>query len=730
MHIKSKSNQTHQILIICFCLISFSTARGQDIDWAYGFNGSGDSQINDLIVIDNQLLLASGSISNGTDIDLLATQQIVSTNFDLTPYIGIYNTEGQLINFITASAEGSIEQTDIFANGDILVGGNLSGDVQWQNNPGVMSIPSENQSDIFLSRFNSDLQLIWQWSMGGTSIDSLNDVVIGDDSHIYFSGQYRGQITLTIDGLPVTFSTHDYIASQDEITPDSFVACLDENGNLLWFRGIGSVGYDQVSHLNQQGTHLAIIGIAAFDTYFHDILMYPSFYKTCFVILAETDGELNWFRQDMSYFHSHMGGVDFSSNQIHVVGRYALPLDFDESDEIDALSSLNSGDAFYAGFELDGTVAFMHSMGGQQRDEFNFLDIRNEDEIMVCANHGGSSDYGINGSLLLGASGPYSSSFFVYDSQGSVASYLTISTANYTKINAVARIGDSYFLATELMGTAIFDYDENVQITSSGGYDAVLAKYAVCTQPVCPEILLEDVEICRYDSVQITLVGGQLNDAVDWAYTLGWIEDLIPFNGATNLMISPQNSSTIRIKGVGGCVGLSVDSDVEYITVLPAPGGQMTLWTSSMDSCDYNITYSPSLIGPSFEYVWEPPISQNSVAHDLCEGTYYLTVTMDNGCFFYDSIVIASVGLIENRLNELPFEHTLSATNGHINLYSRSHNLGIVICDIQGKLIHQSDLSYGENLISLTALPAGPYISTIYDDKKKYSLKWIWPENK
>jgi hypothetical protein len=716
-----------RIALAIIFVISFISGYAQNFQWAYEMNGPESSFLNDLEVINGNQLLSSGSVSNNTDFDLLISEDLVTTTFASVPFFGIYNTDGSLANSLVVEAPGTVERTAMFAAGDFIAGGEVAGDALWGPNADVMSIPDTNGNDIFLCRFNSNLELIWQWSMGGNSSDSLNDVVIGDDNRIYFCGQYRGQISLNIDGVTTEFFTHDFLDSGDLLTPDGFIGCMHPNGNLMWFHGVGGIGFDEVSCINQDADMIALGGYSTSDMYFDENLMYSSPFNSIYVVGASNNAEFGWVRNSNSFNNeTFIGGIAFTDSLIQIVGSY-LYLDFDDFDMIDNLSGLNSMDAFYAGFELDGTVSFQHSMGGQMKDEFNFLNIRGENEIITCTTHGTNTSFGINDYVSLsGYKNGQSSSVVVYNAGGDVISHLTIMTHDYTRINAVARIGSDYYLAVKLSGTATFNYDEFVEISSDGEFNAVLAKYGVCLQPVLPEILLSDTIICRDDSVEVTLSGGQLNGCEDWAWGSWGGGQLNHFNGDTSVVIYPFYTNPILVWGVGGCVGTSsVEAWSTYIEVLSSPGGEVSVWNFSDDPCDFNAQYSADIAGPDLTYIWEPPVSDTYYAHDLCEGIYILTVTMENGCYFTDTLSFQTVGINDESTLKAPFDYYISAENGTINLETTLSDLELFIYDLSGRVTINTRLKKGQNSISTDNLAEGTYITTIRDGWKQYMFKWV-----
>jgi hypothetical protein len=721
----------YPIIVSAVCIAATIPLTAQLIHWGYPITGAGSSSIKDLEVINGNQLLASGYLSHNSDIDLLDGVEMVTADYTNIPFIGIYNTDGELLNSLAVNAHGSVEMTAMLANGDFIAGGQVAGVANWGGNP--MSIPANHGQDVFICRYNSDLELVWQWSMGGNSIDSLYDVIAGDDGRIYFCGQFRGQMTVSMQGQMVEYSTSDFQESGDLTTPDGFVACMDSDGNLLWLNTVGSVGYNSVSRVNQHEDIVVYGGFAwAGSLRINDSTLYDSpWSNSFFVICANTDGETNWARHSITVdLDAFVGGVGFTDNLIHVFGRFAVSLEFDESDNVEGVGSVNSHDAFYARFEYDGTVVSQNRMGGQYRDEFNAVKILGDNEIISCFTHHGG-DFGINQSFLLGGGlndTATSSAMFVYDLAGEVVSTIFIYAYNdnyNAKINAVARIEDDYYLAVDLVGTALFNYDEYLELTSGGAQDAVLAKYGVCLMPIMPEILISDTEICRGDSIEVTLVGGQLNGCDDWGWTYNY-EPPHPFNGDTTVFISPNYYGWVDIYGIGGCVHQSQRKWSSVYNVLDSPNGEVNVYNWEDEPCGFDVHFSPNSTA-TYDYIWEPPVSDNNIANDLCQGTYTLTVTLPNGCYFSETIILQTVDIDDVTSTDLPFEYYLSLYQGTFNLNLHSSSTELFVFDQKGSLVRSSRLIQGPNSLAIADLAAGVYVAVIQDDKNRYALKWMWP---
>ena len=73
----------------------------------------------------------------------------------------------------------------------------------------------------------------------------------------------------------------------------------------------------------------------------------------------------------------------------------------------------------------------------------------------------------------------------------------------------------------------------------------------VCLDPDLPT--LSDVTICPGEEITLTVESGNLNDATDWEWYSGACGSN-PIGTGTSILVTPANSTTFYVRGIGGCV--------------------------------------------------------------------------------------------------------------------------------------------------------------------------------
>ena len=107
---------------------------------------------------------------------------------------------------------------------------------------GNEELTTRGQRDLFLAKFDPDLEVEWIKTFGGTGLEFVQGgIVIGPQNNIYVASGFRNNIY---------FSSEDSLISDGMF--DSFLACYSSEGDFLWAKNIAR------GTANQRATQLAI----------------------------------------------------------------------------------------------------------------------------------------------------------------------------------------------------------------------------------------------------------------------------------------------------------------------------------------------------------------------------------------------------------------------------------------------------------------------------------------
>ncbi|MEZ4649340.1 MAG: hypothetical protein R3E97_11285 [Candidatus Eisenbacteria bacterium] len=129
--------------------------------------------------------------------------------------------------------------------GAVVFLGSPSGPVDLGNG----TLPSVGSYDIVLGRFSQvGTPALWSQRFGGSGSDTGRGVCVAENGAIFIAGSY----SQTIDFGSGSLSSDGSL--------DGFVAAFKEEGVAMWSRSMGGPGEDRASHIDIEGSLLAITG--------------------------------------------------------------------------------------------------------------------------------------------------------------------------------------------------------------------------------------------------------------------------------------------------------------------------------------------------------------------------------------------------------------------------------------------------------------------------------------
>jgi len=234
------------------------------------------------------------------------------------------------------------------------------------------------------------------------------------------------------------------------------------------------------------------------------------------------------------------------------------------------------------------------------------------------------------------------------------------------------------------------NYYDSVQITTP---DALIANYSMIS-PLC----FGDAN----GSILGSAVGGTGGYSFAWSNsdTLALTDSLIA--GYYNLVVTDSTGCTFIID--------SINLSQPDILALNTDG-----WNSSSDSCMASAEVTVSGGTSGYSYSWNDATSATTFdVHELCAGTYIITVTDANGCESIDSVTVSStVGLATNEnINVSVFPNP---SNGNIQLNGLRIGQDLEIFKMTGKLVYSDRVGALGITLNLSRLTSGKYFIRISD---------------
>jgi len=158
-------------------------------------------------------------------------------NYDMV--IGKYDNNG---NHIWAKRIGNtgfdfLYSMDLDNDDNLFVGGFFEGTVDFDPDAGTQNRTSNGNWDFTVASYDSSGAYRWANTTGGTAEDRVYSVIVGSNGDVFASGWFSGS---NIDFDP-SAGTANLSSNGGN---DLFFAKYENDGDLLWAKGIGGTGFD------------------------------------------------------------------------------------------------------------------------------------------------------------------------------------------------------------------------------------------------------------------------------------------------------------------------------------------------------------------------------------------------------------------------------------------------------------------------------------------------------
>lgn len=262
-------------------------------------------------------------------------------------------------------------------SGNAYVVGSFQLTVDFDPGAGEFNLDSIGERDAYLARYDSDGNLVWVKSWGGTEIDSAADVEVDIYGYVYVTGSFRG--TVDFDPGPDTFNL---VSAGNS---DGFMSKFDRDGEFIGAFRWGGVESDYGNGIigNESTQFMYITG--AID---RDIFL-GRFYCDNGLMWSYTWGgpELD---QGLAVT------VDIPGNA-YISGGYTDSFDFDPGAGTDVHTSNGSTDAFLCKFNPDGEFQWAKTWGGTGLDSAEDLEAHGIHTIVVVGRYDNTVNFNPGG---------------------------------------------------------------------------------------------------------------------------------------------------------------------------------------------------------------------------------------------------------------------------------------------------------------------------------------------
>jgi hypothetical protein len=288
---------------------------------------------------------------------------------------------------------------------------------------GTIHLAGQGYNDIFISKYNTDGNILWAKLAGGKLDDEGCCISSDANGNSFLSGYFQG--VATFDTLTLnTFGSDDI-----------FIARYDSNGNCLWAKQAGGTKYESSNGIcvDEQGS-LYITGYFSSDiATFGDIQLTNSTTNNSDIFLSKYDynGNCIWAKSAGGPLIDYGFGVAVDSNKnSFVTGAFEGTAVFDTI----KLNSNGSYDIFIAKYDSGGRCQWAKNAGNINSDFGMAIAIDSKGDRYFTGEFNGAASFGTIGIFATPSYGV----FIVKNSEVSVP--VELSSFAFTTVNNAVRL--------------------------------------------------------------------------------------------------------------------------------------------------------------------------------------------------------------------------------------------------------------------------------------------------
>ena len=626
----------------------------------------------------------------------------------------------------------------------VIVAGLFRGTADFDDGPGVFNMTSNGDQDLFITEYDSAGNFHWAKHIGGLQGDQVREMKLDNQGNIILMGMYQG--TVDMDPGPGT-------ANVISLGSDAFVIKLDNNGNYIWSRQwqVYSINTMEVDANNNIILGGDFGGPADFDPGIGTFNMTAgNLYNDLFVCKIDAYGNFKWAKQMPNQSNASMQELSMESDSkgnIFMAGNFTQSLDFDPGSGVMVLNSNGDNDGFLVKLDSNGSFSWVKQFGAGGTDKAWSVSLDHLDQIILTGYYNGTVDFdpgpGVyyltnttnrgcfivkldaNGSLIFAKS--FQGEAFGESVEVDGQNYIYISGGFYNTVDFDPGPDDHSLTEGNIFITKLSssgDYVWAVQFLNAilGGYESINCKvkidalkniyytglfpFAVDFDPSPGTYIVTPYGIT--DAPIVKLFSGNCQTPTENIITS--VCDSFKLNGIAYYQSGSYTQSLTNSLGCDSIIAIQ-------LTILPKP--LPNLGKDSGICSNLTILLNPGVFN-SYEWIDGSTIPTFNVS---IPGTYWVSVTDNNGCRQNDTINIFS-GTDCGQENCIIGEATKFYPNPVLNQWFIDKNVTdcpvyLNLYNALGQLlIKEYLLADGLNAISLKKLPSGVYYYILYSNGK------------
>lgn len=382
-------------------------------------------------------------------------------------------------------------------SGNIITVGKFDGTVDFDPGAGVVSFTSTGGYDVFITKTDSNGNLIWAKTIGNLyGNEDASSVKVDGSGNIYICGVYYRQCDMDPgSGVTALTGLTSPLGGASSLN-DSYLLKLDTNGNFQWARALAKSEYNASPRWGNFATSLTIdnlgnvvvVGSFTGRTLIADTVYYQAnttgagTASDMFVMKYSSAGVFQWAKQVGSNTDESPNSTIANASGIYITGHFNGALDFDPSTTTaTTLTPAGGYDSFLLKLDANGNFGWAKKTSGTNNEYGRAVAIDNAGNILWGGNYAGTVDFDPSaGTNNLTSTGGVNTDNFIskMDASGNYLWTYGFGGVNGDFLSSLAVDSDNNVYSTgNFSGTVDFNSGTGTSnFTSNGGADIYIEK--------------------------------------------------------------------------------------------------------------------------------------------------------------------------------------------------------------------------------------------------------------
>ncbi|MEY3049310.1 MAG: hypothetical protein RL365_1348 [Bacteroidota bacterium] len=378
---------TSKLLLPIALFFSCTLMHAQNLEWVQQIGGVGIDNGSAIVVDSMGNSYTVGTFNQTVDFDPSNNNfTLVSAGND-DIFISKLDPSG---NFIWAKQIGGVDSDQARAAaidtlGNIYIASSFIGTINFTTSSGNVSLVSYGVSDIFLAKLDSLGNILWGRQIGGTSTDLVEKMAIDGQGDIVLTGSFYG----TTDFDPGN-GVYNLTCSGTAVNSDVYVCKLNTNGDFIWAKQIGGIGYDfgnDITFDNSDNLYITgqFNGTCDFDPGFNTFNLTSIGGSDVFILKLNGSGDFLWVKQLGSSMNDSGKSINVdNSGEIYISGFFLDAVTVNLSSGNITLTPFGGTDVFIAKINSFGDMLWAKQIGGNN-SETSIASAVDNDGNLYCA---------------------------------------------------------------------------------------------------------------------------------------------------------------------------------------------------------------------------------------------------------------------------------------------------------------------------------------------------------